>query len=63
MFLQPQDAGLIPSLAQWVKGSGLATLTAWVTAVLDLILGPRTHMLWGGPPKRKEAGVAGGRLS
>jgi len=33
--LQPQDAGLIPSLAQWLKGSGVAAaarvaVVAWI---------------------------------
>lgn len=29
--LQCQDAGLIPGLAQWVKGSGIAAAAAWGT--------------------------------
>ena len=32
--LKHQDAGLIPGLAQWVKGSGIATL--WYKSKLQL---------------------------
>ena len=28
--LQHQDAGLIPNMTQWVKGSGIATTSAWI---------------------------------
>ena len=28
--LQRQNAGLIPCLAQWAKGSGIATAVVWV---------------------------------
>ena len=36
--LEHWDAGLIPGLAQWVKGSGVIAAVVWVTAVdLDLI--------------------------
>ena len=31
--LQRQDAGLLPSLASWVKGSSIATAVAWVATV------------------------------
>ena len=34
--LQCQDAGLIPSLAQWVKGTSAATDAAWVTSVAQI---------------------------
>ena len=31
-----EDLGLIHGLAQWVKGSGIATAVAWVTAVAQV---------------------------
>ena len=42
--LQHQKAGLIPSLAQWVKGSGIAVATAAYTL----------HILHGGRKKKKK---------
>ena len=38
--LQCQDVGSIPSPAQRVKGSGVATIAAWVTAQQCLRSGP-----------------------
>ena len=35
-LLQCQDAGSIPSPAQWVKGSGIAAAVAWITAVAQI---------------------------
>ena len=36
LSLQWQDAGLIPGLAQWVKGSCLSTAVAEVRAVAQI---------------------------
>ena len=37
--LQHQDAGLIPSPAQWVKGSGVTTAAVAIVATVALIPG------------------------
>ena len=54
--LQHQDAGSIPSLAKWVKGSGAAA----VYCDSDLIPGPGNPYAAGQPGKKKfaECGLA-----
>ena len=47
---QCQDAGLIPSPAQWVKGSGVAADAVQVTTGSDLILGLGTSPYHGCAP-------------
>ena len=32
----PRDVGLIPSLVQWVKGSGIVMAALWVIAVAQI---------------------------
>ena len=49
--LQRQDAGLIPGLARWFKGSGIAT--AGHNCGSDLIPGPGTPYPVG-PPENKQ---------
>ena len=51
--LQHQDAGLIPSLAQEVKGSGIATAVAQVCGS-DLIPGPGNSICHGVAKKEKK---------
>ena len=58
-----EDAGLIPGLAQWVKGSGLATNELWhgcgcgVGHQLQTLFDPKPgnfHMSWVHPKKKKK---------
>ena len=50
--LQCQDAGLIPSPAQWVKRSGIAAAVVLsCNCDLDLIPGQELHMPQGGQKK------------
>ena len=39
-----EGAGLIPELVQWVKGSGVATASVYVTAVAQIQ--SLAHVLW-----------------
>ena len=51
--LQCQDEGSIPGLAQWIKGSDVATAGIGHTCGLDLISGVELHMPWSGQKKKK----------
>ena len=49
MSLLHQDAGSIPSLVQWVKGSGVAAVAAWTEPWPQ-----EFHMPWGDQKKEKK---------
>ena len=57
--LQHQDVGLIPGLAQWVKGSNVATAAACVDLKYgwDLIPGLELHMPWGHQKRKKKVSL------
>ena len=47
-----RGTGLIPDLAQWLKGSSIAAAAAWVAAVVQVqSLAWNFHMPWVGPLK------------